>query len=151
MAHCEALAEYSAREAAARLNQEPYNSATPVREQGNRMLVARPMNGAGLETRPYRSDSMHAGDAYIEMQMLQGTKGATKRGRKKCSAKPIVEHTMTTRMMCASAAGNSREGACNNPNLVEVTGDGRARPVHCEVDPNGLLGQHVSTFSLISS
>ena len=52
---------------------------------------------------------------------------------------------MTTRMMCATAAGNAREGACNNLNLVEVTGVGLARPVHCEVDPTGPLGQHVST------
>ena len=104
------------------------------------------MAGACLETRPYRSGSVHTEDAYIEMRVLQGTKGAVKRGRKRCSVKPIVERTMTTRMMCASAAGVSREGACNNPNLVEVTGDGRVRPVHCEVDPNGLLGQHMSTF-----
>jgi hypothetical protein len=109
------------------------------------MLVARPMTGAGVETRPYRSDSVHTEDAYIEMQTLQGTKDAAKRGRKKCADKPIAVRTMTTRMMCATAAGNSREGACNNLNLIEVTGDGLARPVHCEVDPNGPLGQHVST------
>jgi hypothetical protein len=89
---------------------------------------------------------MPTGDAYIEMQVLQGTKGAIKRERKKRSNKPIAERTMKTRMMCATTAGVSREGACNNPNLVEVTGDDLARPVHCEVDPDGLLGQHVSTF-----
>jgi len=88
---------------------------------------------------------VHTEDAYIEMQTLQGTKDAAKRGRRECADKPIAVRTMTTRMMCATAAGNSREGACNNPNLVEVTGVGLARPVHCEVDPTGPLGQHVST------
>ena len=67
-AHCEALAEYRAREAAARLNQEPYYSATPVREQGRRTLIARPTAGASAEARPCRSDSVLIEEDYIEMQ-----------------------------------------------------------------------------------
>jgi len=121
-AHREALAAFRLRNAA-EMNQETYYSATPGKEQGSNILRAWPMRGAGTETRPYRSDSRPTEDAYIEMQVLQGTK-----------------------VMCANSAGISREGACNNPNLVEVTGDDLARPVHCEVDPDGLLGQHVSTF-----
>ena len=144
-AHREALAAFRLRNAA-EMNQEAYYSATPGKEQGSNILRAWPMRGAGTETRPYRSDSRPTEDAYIEMQVLQGTKGAVKRRRKKRSVKPIVERTMKTRMMCANSAGISREGACNNPNLVEVTGDDLTRPVHCEVDPDGLLGQHVSTF-----
>jgi hypothetical protein len=140
------LAEYRAREAVARLNQEPYYSATPVREPGRRILIARPTTGAGAEARPGRSDSVLIEEDYIEMQTLQGTKGAAKRRRGKRADKPIAVRTMMTRMMCATAAGDAREGACNNLNLVEVTGAGLARPVHCDVDPMGPLGQHVSTL-----
>ena len=144
-AHREALAEFRFREAA-RLNQETYYSATPTKAQESRMMNAVPMAGACLETRPYRTGPVQTEEVYIEMHQLQGTGRVAKRGCKKCSNKPTAERTMRTRLMCASSAGVSREGACNNPNLVEVTGEGLARPVHCEVDPNGPLGQHVSTF-----
>ena len=64
------MAEYRAREAVARLNQEPYYSATPVREQDRRILIARPTTGAGAEARPGRSDSVLIEEDYIEMQTL---------------------------------------------------------------------------------
>ena len=48
------------------------------------------------------------------------------------------------RSMCANAAGPVRGGACYNPNLLQVTGDGLERPTYCEVDPKGPLGQLVS-------
>ena len=85
-AHREALAAFRLRNAA-EMNQETYYSATPDKEQGSSILRVWPMRGAGLETRPYRSDSMPTEDAYIAMEVLQGTKGAIKRGRRKRSVK----------------------------------------------------------------